>query len=203
MIMKARIVILALAVTAFFSCAKEAVKVEPANQEIIITAYQEGSYDNTKTSLVDGGTQVYWEYGDKITVFYDGKGSEFVSLITDLNNLYSYAAFSGVLENFPVGSGNVSEKKIWGLYPSNANATTDGNSVTTSLPNEQIGKPGSFFKRNQVTLACANSFDLPFYNVTGGVCFTVSQSGIRSVIVSVVRKSRNDVAIPVIAKNTP
>ena len=179
--MKARYILLAFAVTAFFSCAKDAVKVEPAQQEIIITAYQEGSQD-TRTSLVDGGTQVFWEYGDNITVFYEGKGSEFKSLITDLNNLYSYAAFSGTLENFPIGSSNVSDKKIWGLYPSNANATSDGNSVTTTLPNDQVGKPGSFFKRSQITLACANSFSLPFYNVTGGVRFSVTQSGIRSVI---------------------
>ena len=182
MIMKARIILFALAVSAFFSCAKEAVKVEPAKQEITITAYQEGSQD-TKTSLQGSGTQVFWEYGDNITVFYEGKGSEFKSLITDLNNLYSYAVFSGVLENFPVGSSNAANKKIWGLYPSNANATSDGKSVTTTLPDDQVGKPGSFFKRTQITLACANSFSLPFYNVTGGMRFSVSQSGIRSVTI--------------------
>ena len=179
--MKARYIFLAFAALTAAACSKQAVQVEPARQQIIITAYQEGSQD-TKTSLQDAGTQVFWEYGDNITVFYDGEGSEFNSLITDLNNLYSYAAFSGVLENFPVGSSDVSDNKIWGLYPSNANATSDGNSVTTTLPNDQVGKPDSFFKRTQITLACANSFALPFYNVTGGVRFSVSQSGIRSVI---------------------
>ncbi|MBO4743172.1 MAG: tyrosine-protein phosphatase [Bacteroidales bacterium] len=179
--MKARFFLFAIATVAAFACNKEAAQVEPAQQEILITAYQEGSQD-TKTSLQSGGTQVFWEYGDNITVFYEGKGSEFQSLITDLNNLYSYSVFSGVLENLPVGSSNAANKKIWGLYPSNANATSDGNSVTTTLPDDQVGKPGSFFKRTQITLACANSFSLPFYNVTGGLRFSVSQSGIRSVI---------------------
>ena len=181
MIMKARFFFFAIATLAGFACNKEAAQVEPAQQEIIITAYQEGAQD-TRTSLVDGGTQVYWEYGDNITVFYEGKGSEFNSLITDISGTYSYAVFSGVLENLPVGSGNAAGKKIWGLYPSNANATSDGSSVTTTLPDDQVGKPGSFFKRTQITLACANSFSLPFYNVTGGLRFSVSQSGIRSVI---------------------
>ena len=186
MIMKTGLFILTLAVLAA-SCTKEAAQPEPVDQQVIITAWQEGAQP-TKTGLQDGGTQVGWQYGDNIKVFYDGSGSEFSPIITirddhkkeDIAALYPVVSFSGRLENIPIG-GNLN-KQLWGLYPYRADATSDGSSVTTTLPDDQVGMPGSFFKRTQITLACENSMILPFYNVTGGLRFTVSQKGIKKVI---------------------
>jgi len=185
--MKTRVILIALALLATAACSKDAVKVDISQQAVTITAYQEGS-DLTKTGLVDGGTQVGWQYGDNIKVFYDGNAAEFTPLITirsdykveDIAKLYPVVNFSGRLDNIPAGGGLT--KQLWGLYPYRSDATSDGNSVTTTLPDDQVGMPGSFFKRTQITLACANSIVLPFYNVTGGICFKVTRSDIKSII---------------------
>lgn len=181
MSMKTRIILLAITALCACACAKEAAQVRAVQHQIIITASQEGTPD-TRTSLKSGGTQVYWEYGDNIKVFYEGQGSNFSCQITDVSALNAVTTFSGTLENFPVGSASVADKVLWGLYPYRNDATSDGNSVTTTLPDDQIGKPDSFDKRTQITLACSSSLGMQFYNVCGGLRFTLSQSGIRSVI---------------------
>ena len=184
--MKTRIILFALVAIAATACDQGAVKLDVTPQELIITACQEGS-DIAKTGLVDGGTQVGWEYGDNIKVFYDGNGAQFSPIITvrddhkqeDIAALHPVVNFSGRLDNVPAG-GNLPQP-LWGLYPYRSDATSDGSSVTTTLPDDQVGMPGSFFKRTQITLACANSIILPFYNVTGGIRFKVTRSDIKSV----------------------
>lgn len=160
------------------SCSKEAMQSGTTGRRIVITASQEPA---TKTTLQDGGSQVYWEYGDNIKVFYDGVGSSFVNANKDLTVYSATASFEGSLDNFPLGGSAAAGKMLWGLYPWRADATSDGSSVTTTLLADQTGVPGTFFKRTQITLACSNSFGMQFYNVTGGLRFTLSQSGIRSV----------------------
>ncbi|MBP5558510.1 MAG: tyrosine-protein phosphatase [Bacteroidales bacterium] len=186
--MKAQTIILALAALAAAACTKNVPEAGIQDRTVMITASMEGPRD-TKSGIIDEGTQVGWEYGDNIKVFFDGVGSEFTPLITvrdgeyrqeDLKKLYPVVNFSGKLDNIPIG-GNL-DKKLWGLYPYRSDATSDGNTVTTTLPDDQVGMPGSFFKRTQITLACASSLILPFYNVTGGIRFTVSQSGIKKVV---------------------
>lgn len=182
--MKARYIILALAVLAAYACNKEAALIDPAEQQqIAITATIEGS-DDTRTSLKDGGTQVFWEYGDNIKVFYDGQSGLFDPNLErdDLGKLFSTLTFYGTLDNVSVGTDGSTGKKIFGLYPYRDDATSDGSTVTTTLPDEQIGMPGSFFKRTHITASCSSSVALRFYNVTGGVRFKVSQSGIKKVI---------------------
>lgn len=179
--MKTRIIIMAVASLAASACAGIATQTDSAPRQVVITASQEEA-PQTRTSLKSGGTQVYWEYGDNIKVFYEGRGSNFSCQITDVGALETVASFSGTLDNFPVGSSAVSDKMLWGLYPYRNDASSDGSSVTTTLPDDQIGKPDSFDKRTQITLACSNSLGMQFYNVCGGLRFTLSQSGIRSII---------------------
>ena len=173
-------ILIALAATALAACSREAATVESAPEQIVLTATQEG-YDGTRTTLMSGGSQVFWEYGDNINVFYDGQSGQFNSQITDLGAYYPITTFVGTLDNVSVGSINSTGKKIWGLYPYREDATSDGNSITTALHDGQIGAPGSFFKRTQITAACSSSIALRFYNVTGGVRFMLSQSGIKKV----------------------
>ena len=182
MTMKTRFIPFALALLTATACAKEAPQTEPAPGQVIITAWQEGA-PGTKTALQDGGTQVFWEYGDNIKVFCDGVGSSFVSQISDVYAQSAVTTFAGTLEGVLVGSDNAAGKKLWGLYPYRGDATSDGSSVTTTLPDDQTGSPGSFFKRTQITLACNNGLGLTFYNVCGGLRFTLSKSGIRSIII--------------------
>lgn len=178
--MKYNYLILALATAALFSCTgKEAVDPESEGELVTIRAYQEGATE-TRTTLIDGGTQVYWEPSDEIKVFFRGSGSRFLSQNTSNADV---AEFSGTM-NVVVGinEGASGSNTLWGLYPYRADATSDGESVTTTLPTEQTGRAGSFAKNTNITLAQSNSFDLAFYNVTGGIRFSLSQEGVKEVV---------------------
>jgi len=135
--------------------------------------------DGTRTTVQDGGTQVLWESSDEIAVFYNGTGGRFVSQNTEPA---ATAEFSGTL-NAILGfnEGSATENPIWGLYPYREDASSDKVSVTTTLLAEQVGRAGSFAKNTQITLARANSISLGFYNVTGGLRFSLTQEGIKKV----------------------
>lgn len=177
--MKTRYILIAVAMLVVSACAKSNEQPKQEVLQITIHAYQED--DHTKTTVLDGGTQVYWEPSDEIKVFFKGSGSRFISQNTAEATV---ADFSGSL-NILVGAneGVSSTTKIFGLYPYRSDATSDGSSVTTTLPAEQTGRAGSFAKNTHISLAAtnANSVDLSFYNVTGGLRFSLTQEGIKSV----------------------
>lgn len=181
MIMKTRDLLFALAALAATACTESKVLIEPVREQIVITAGFEDA-QSTRTGLLDGGTQVYWEYGDNIKVFCDGASGNFTSQISDVYEHSPESTFAGSLDNVVMGGNGALSKTIWGLYPYRSDATCDGSSVTTTLPADQTGMPGSFFKRTLITLASSNSLALRFYNVCGGIRFSLSKSGIRSVI---------------------
>ncbi len=174
--MKFNYSILAIAVFALLSCARE--KVETP-ETITIRAYQEGATE-TRTTLIDGGTQVYWEPSDEIKVFFNGSGGRFVAQNTE--NV-TVATFSGTI-NVVAGAneGTSSNYMTWGVYPYRSDATSDGKSVTTTLPSEQTGRAGSFAKNTHITLAQSEGLNLAFYNVTGGIRFSLTQEGVKEVV---------------------
>lgn len=178
--MKYNYFILALAAAALFSCTgKESVDPNAEGELVTIRAFQEGATE-TRTTLIDGGTQVYWEPSDEIKVFFCGSGSRFISQNTSNADV---AEFSGTM-NVVVGmnEGASGSNTLWGLYPYRADATSEGESVTTTLPVEQTGRAGSFAKGTHITLAQSSSFDLVFYNVTGGIRFSLTQEGVKEVV---------------------
>ena len=183
--MKYNYLILTIVSFALLSCAREGVD---APETITIRAWQEGATE-TKTTLIDGGTQVYWEPSDEINVFFNGSGSRFISQNTENADI---ADFSGAL-NVLVGinEGASGSNSLWGVYPYRSDVISDGESVTTTLPTEQIGRAGSFAKGVFITLAKSNSFDLAFYNVCGGIRFSVTQEGVKKVVF----QGQNDEAI--------
>ena len=177
--MKTHYILLAVAALALSSCVKTVEIVETIEKQMTVHAYQEGSSE-TKTAVVDGGTQVYWEPSDEVAVFSNGACGRFVSQNDDLATV---AAFAGTL-NYFLGSneGEGTSTILWGLYPYRDDAVSDGESVTTTLPAAQVGRAGSFAKNTHISLACSNSHDLRFYNVTGGIRFSLTQDGITKVV---------------------
>ena len=135
--------------------------------------------DFSRTTLQDNGIKVYWEPQDEIAIFYNGSCGRFVS---QNEEPALTAKFEGTL-NAILGfnEGEAASNPIWGLYPYCEDASSDKLSVTTVLPAEQIGRAGSFARNTQITLARANSLSLGFYNVTGGLRFSLSQEGINAV----------------------
>ena len=178
--MKYNYLLLALATVALFSCSRKEVEDPNGKGELVtIRAYQEGATE-TRTTLIDGGTQVYWEPSDEIKVFLNGVGSRFTSTAQTFEGVSTFTgslnALIGVNEGFSDSS------TLWGLYPYRADATSDGMSVSTTLPDNQTGRAGSFAKNTNITIAHSEGFDLAFYNVCGGIRFSLTQEGVKEVI---------------------
>ena len=178
--MKYNYLLLALATVALFSCTGHEVDtLEPGGETITIRAYQEGATE-TRTTLIDGGTQVYWEPSDEIKVFFNGAGGRFLAQNTENATV---ATFTGTLPVIVGGNeGAGVSTKTWGLYPYRADAQLDGESMVTTLPDAQTGRAGSFARNTNITLAQSESYGLAFYNVTGGIRFSLTQEGVKEVV---------------------
>lgn len=157
-------------------------------QEVTITAYSAETRD-TKSTLIDGGTDVYWESGDNVKLFAMNTSS---CLRTTIGSPNKIASFSG---SFPIiigsSEGQSTSTTLWAVYPYRDDASFAADAITTVLPSEQTCRDGSFAQGMNITIARANSFDLGFYNVCGGVRFRLTREGINKIIFS----SNNDEAI--------
>lgn len=138
--------------------------------------------NKTKTILSENDLSVWWSARDSIKVFYGSQASsKFVSI-----NDYSTKStvFTG---NLNVATGVIESDlsgNIWAVYPYDSNCTCDENSVTLEVPSKQIAKAGTFAPKMFPSIARANGYNLAFYNVCGGIVFSVDGEGIRTITLS-------------------
>lgn len=125
----------------------------------------------TKTELQLDGS-VLWEPSEEIMVFCGTKSGKFTSTNTEPS---SAATFKGEMS---ISQGS----DIWALYPYDENATISDGIITTTIPCDQVAVPGTFARNANVTVAHSTTTDLQFYNVCGGVRFSVTEAGISKVI---------------------
>ena len=140
--------------------------------EMTITARTETSAD-TRT-VVEGQTHVYWEPGDEIVVFSGGKVGKFT---TDITTSSATADFNGTLS----GDAWTEGMDLWAVYPFSDDAVFDGETITTTLPSEQVARFGSFGKDMNLSVAHSDNNNLQFYNVGGGIRFFLTKEGIKKV----------------------
>ena len=159
----------AAAVLTLTACTRE-MDVKTPVGEMTITARTETSAD-TRT-VVEGQTHVYWEPGDEIKVFSGGKSGKFT---TDITEASASATFNGSL---PLTEG----ADIWAVYPYSEDAVFHGETFDVVLPSEQVAREGSFGKDMNLAIAHSSTSTLQFYNVGGGVCFSLSDDGITEVM---------------------
>lgn len=136
------------------------------------------TYDNgnSKATVVDGGTSVYWEPNDEIKVFCGQESGRLVS--TNVENSKT-ATFTGTVS----GEVNPStRKKLYALYPYREDASFDDGVITTILPEVQTAVAGSFDRNANIALAASESTDLLFRNVCGGLRFTLTHPGIKRIV---------------------
>ena len=125
-------------------------------------------------TLIAGDSQVWWEKGDEIKVFAGTKSARFV---TDLTSPAATADFTGSLDGaWTEGS------PLWAVYPFSEGAVLDGETLAVELPAEQVARAQSFAKGMNLSVARTTSPSLQFYNVGGGLCFTLTQEGITKVV---------------------
>ena len=129
---------------------------------------------DTKT-VVESGVHVYWEPGDEIAVFMGEKSAKFT---TDITASSATATFKGTFGDTTWPE----ELDLWAVYPFSEDAVFDGETITTTLPSEQIAREGSFGKDMNLSIAHSTSNTLQFYNVGGGIRFSVTEEGIKKVM---------------------
>ena len=148
---------------------------------VTITAKQADG-NETKT-IRNADKSVYWMPAENILVICGDDKAEFIS--TNTENLPT-VSFNGELDEATVNavSNGTSSYPVWGLYPYDENAESDGTTyVTTTLPANQTGVAGTFADDLFITLAKSNDFNLYFYNVCSGFKFSVTKAGITSITI--------------------
>lgn len=159
----------------------ETVENEKEQEEKVIppevTASQEVNTPTKSILEVDetGHGDIYWTPYDEINVFYGTTSTHYVSKNTE------NAATAVFKTSDVIGISETASENIWGLYPYNENATCTGSAVNTTLPATQYGVPGTFDDDLFITLAHNTSTALMFYNVCGGIKFSLSRDDITSI----------------------
>jgi len=170
----AKFIFLAAAAVLAASCAKEVSNNQ--NGKTQINAYLADS--DAKTTLVDGGSKIYWEPGDEISVFYKDANIEFASL----NSKQSVTAvFASTQTIIFAQNEDATKDNLLGLYPYDENAEADGLTITTTHPSVQTAKAGSFASGANIAFAKSANLELAFYNLCGGIRFTLVNEGIKSI----------------------
>lgn len=152
---------------------------EEDNNTITIKAVM-AENNPTKTVIQEGTTSVLWEPADEVKVFYKTTGGRFTSNNTEPAGQADFTGNLTITGFF--NEGFSADTPLWAVYPYRADATSDGESVTTTLPAEQTGRAGSFAKRTFITLAKSANTTMGFYNVCGGIRFSLTQEGIKEVV---------------------
>lgn len=174
--------VLSLFATLLAACAS-VVAPEPAPaseafaQTLTLQASLEG-HPQTRT-VIQEETQVFWEPGDAVKLFFGGADGRFSSTNTEPAGTASFTGTLNVLIGFNEGASP--EHVFWGLYPWREDATADETSVTTTLPAQQTALSGSFASDTYITLGRSQNLSMGFWGVCGGLRFSLTQEGIRQV----------------------
>lgn len=181
--MKKRAIVFLAVVSLACSCQKErsteenSLVTEERQMEVFATFGDIAS----KTVIVDG-TQVYWSPGDKINLFQGTLSSgEFSAQITEPS---SKASFIGSLTTV-IGSieDPGTNEFFWGVYPYAESNICFGGGVSLSVPDSQTAFAGSFAPGMFPSISKSTTAQLAFYNVCGGVRFSVTKEGVKKVTI--------------------
>ncbi len=131
----------------------------------------------TKTVLQSDGS-VFWSPGDAINLFYGDAVSTKMVFDSSATAAVAQASFAGAL---PAGFSPSGTDNFWAVYPYSKDNSFDGSTVTLSLPEVQTAVEGTFSDDLFISLARSTGYELSFYNLCGGIKFSVANPGIQSV----------------------
>ena len=170
--MKKHFVLLSIALVVFFSCSREVVMEEIQQDQTLTFTASWAESDGTKTIVQSNGTSVWWDAAEEINVFRGDQSGKFTSTNS---RPQAVVEFQGSL---PAGG---SSANYWAVYPYNVANTCDGESVTITIPSNQTAVEGTFDNKMFPSVATSSDFKLAFFNVCGGIRFSVAHEGISSV----------------------
>lgn len=176
--MKHRLFLVAVLTALAVSCVRDKKEEDSARTwEMTFTA---SMAENQVKTTIRNGINVFWSPGDAINVFF---GSNSQGRFVSKNGVPAAVAdFSGTLNVFTgVTEGSTAPVTYWAVYPYDESNTCDGNSVTLKVPSVQSSQASTFLDGMFPSVARSDTQLLPFYNVCGGLCFTVSRNDIESI----------------------
>lgn len=141
----------------------------------ITASYENNGTKTTITTNDEGVGTIWWKPADEINVFYGTTSTHYVSKNTENATTVAFGTTD------IIGSTESAQENIWGLYPYNEDAVCDGESVTTTIPAAQQAIAGSFDDDLFTSLAHSTSTVMKFYNVLGGIKFSLSRDDIQSI----------------------
>ena len=168
-------VISALAITSLAECVDSNDTPEPTDKLVVLTVSRESVNPDSKTFHCEDGS-LWWNAFEEISVFYDAGegGTRFVSTNGEPA---AVAEFSATV------AADLSERRCWAVYPYSAANSFDGSSLTLTVPSVQTGSENNFSSDAFPAVAKSDNHNLKFWNVGGGLKFSVSRSDIKSVTV--------------------
>ena len=140
------------------------------------TLYASSGENETKTVLQRDGS-VFWSPGDCITVFYGNIPGKFTSTNTEPA---ASAEFTGSLGSFTIDG----ETEFKAIYPHSDDIVmpSDDGILSIYLPSEQTAVEGTFADDLFICVAKSKDVNLHFYNVCGGVKFSLTRDDIKKVV---------------------
>lgn len=130
----------------------------------------------SKTVLQTDGS-ILWSPQDKIKLFYGINGSSSVQLYSNNTSAADEVDFTGV----PKDVFNVTSV-CYAIYPGIDEYSFFAGPFTVNLPSTQTAVAGTFDKDLFISVAKSDNDNLYFRNVCGGICFTVTESDVTSVV---------------------
>lgn len=151
-----------------------------STREITISAYSGDAGRTIKTSRDENGT-FFWSPQDQISLFY-GSGTDGGWKFTSTNyEPAEQADFTGTIDIITGAFEGAGSKMFWGVYPYSEETSCDGTILTTRVPSEQTAVPGTFSDGQFVSIARAEGLSLAFYNLCGGIKFTIDRTGVSQI----------------------
>ena len=157
--------------------------VRPAEELITISA-DIPTESETKT-VRDAQGKIYWLPADEISLFYasgEGGGSRFTSTNEEQTGRAQFTGSIGVITGGSDENDGVEQNWFWGLYPYDASASCDGTFIYTTTKSVQEAGTGSFGDDTFVSIGRSQGLSMSFYNVCGGIGFSVTRDDIKRVV---------------------
>lgn len=165
------------------SCSQDAV--EPVHKDVpsIVLRASYGGDPETRTSFGDftsnkSFAEIRWNEGDAVNIFYgaassaDPASARFVTATGGKTAAFS-PADEGAAEDMAGAA------RLYGLYPyaDGASASFANAKITTAIPSVQEAVSDSFDPQSFLAVGLTNTVSntpvMAFYNVCGGICFTL------------------------------
>lgn len=177
--MKHRLLFAATAILAIVSCSRNEIIEDKSQGAPDITASIINDSPNVKTSISvdqDGVGTIWWLPKDKVNIFFDNTSIPYTSTNTEPATTVVFTTTA------MIGSTESASTNRWGLYPYDENASCDGRSVTTTIPSLQYAVPETFDNGSFTMLGHSSDNKMTFYNVCGGIKFSLSRDDIQKII---------------------